>query len=243
MSKSSNSVRNRTVPVSSSPTRDPKLLLIKQRINQIASNMKNSFKSSNSSSTPNSHIRETRIRTPPKSEQQESETIEDFLIANGFEKYVNLFQDNQITLQDLPILTKEDLIDMKLPIGPRNRLLKLIENMDNNKRETISNYESSPKRAGLKDEVDKFMNELSQFSKRSENKFRHSSREQSLDASFDEEINSQRVCDSILNLLKEISDKQNFMMKAIEENQKAVSFLRQQYANSRKNPCSCSDYR
>ena len=204
MSRNSSKFRNQSAPRASFPERDPKLMLIKQRINHISSNIKSPL---NYSSSSISHARETRIRTPPKKEMQEIETIEDFLLENGLEKYVELFQDNQITLQDLPMLTKEDLIDMKMPIVSRNRLLKIIENMNNSKREIISNYESSPKRSILKDEVDKFMNELSQFSKRSDHKLRPSSREQSLETSFETESNSQKIYDNIIILLRDICEK------------------------------------
>ena len=241
MSRIENKPRNRTAPRNSSTSKDPKLLLIKQKISQIASNMRSPLKPSNSSKTPDSQMGETRIRTPPRRKSNKPETLESFLISNGFENCINYFVENQITLVDFPYLTKEDLNDMSIPIGPRNRLLKLIEKMD--KQETSSHYEASPKRAGIRDEVDKFMNELSQFSKRSEQRFRPSSREQSLDTSFDSEINSQRMCDNVIVMLKDISEKQNFMMKAIEENQKAIANLRTQYANNRKNRCICSEYR
>ena len=121
---------------------------------------------------------------------------------------------------------------MRIPIGPRNRLIKLIESFP----EAGSHFEPSPKRTGLRDEVDKFMTELSQFSKRSEPKFRPTSRDQSLEASFESE-NSSKVCESILIMLKDISEKQNFMMKAIEENQKAIAMIRQQAMRKKR-----SDY-
>jgi G3E family GTPase len=154
------------------------------------------------------------------------------LVSNGFEQYVSYFLENQLTYADLPFLTKEDLIDMKIPIGPRNRLIKIIESLP----EGNSHFEPSPKRTGLRDEVDKFMTELSQFSKRSEPKFRASSREQSLEASFESE-NSSKVCESILLMLKDISDKQTFMMKAIEENQRAIASLRQQAFRKKRSDC------
>jgi SAM domain (Sterile alpha motif) len=239
MSRIPNKHRNRTAPRPLSPNHDPKLLLIKQRINQIASNMRSPLKPSNQSLTPESHLKETRIRTPPRKEA--SDTLEDFLSLNGFDSYIQLFQDNQITIQDLPYITKEDLIDMKIPIGPRNRLITCINNW--NTKDIPPQYEASPKRLGLKDEVDKFMNELSQFSKRSEPRVRPSSRDQSLEASFDSEVSSQRICSNILGMLKDISDKQGFMMRAIEENQKAIASLRLQYASSKRHRCSCSECR
>ena len=240
MSNSANKSRYKTAPRAFSPTRDPKLVLIKERINQIASNMRNPLKPSNKSLVLDSQAKETRIRTPKMKEKQRIDTIEGFLSFHGFENYINLFLENQITMQDIPCLTKDDLIDMKMPIGPRNRLLKIIETMDT--QEVVSVYEPSPRKFGLRDEVDRFMSELSQFSKRSEAKIRPSSREQSLEASFDSEMNSQKLCESILVVLKDIRDKQVYMMKAIEDNQQAINSLKKQnfYSKSRG---STSDYR
>ena len=42
----------------------------------------------------------------------------------------NKFKDNYITYNDLKFLTKEDLIEMKIPIGPRNRIIKFIEQLN-----------------------------------------------------------------------------------------------------------------
>ncbi|OMJ80221.1 hypothetical protein SteCoe_19586 [Stentor coeruleus] len=243
--------RNRTAPRASSPSENPMLMLIKQRINQNASNTKSPLKPSNSPIYKESISKETRPKVSLKRKLSSAENIEDFLLANGFERYVNYFTESQITLADLPYLTKEDFNDMKMPIGPRNRLMKLIENLnikdevksnyELSRREIASNYEPSTMRSGLRDEVDKFMTELSQFSKRSEQKVRPSSRDQSLE-SFDSEIGSRGICESILSLLRDISEKQNIMMKSIEENQKAISTLKVQYLNSKKSKCMCSDY-
>ena len=168
--------------------------------------------------------------------------MEDFLISNQLENYVDLFIENQISIEDLPFLTKEDLIDMKLPIGPRNRLLKIIENKGF-KTDGLSRNHSSPKKIEIKEEVDRFMTELSQFSKRSEPRLKNSSRNLSLDTSFDSEMNSQRFCENLTMVIKEIGEKQNFMMKAIEENQRAIALLRQEYFCKNKNRCSCSECR
>lgn len=235
MAKPYTKIRNHTAPHGFSATEDPKLLLIKQRINQIASNMKSPLRAANKLF----HKKETRIRTPPK---KESENIEEFLLEHGLENYLKFFQENQLTMEDLPYLTKDDLVDMKLPIGPRNRLLKILETFEN-KGETSSRYESSPKRVGLKDEVEKFMQELSQFSKRGEKKnYKNSSRSHSPEMSFDSENASQQLFEGIFSLLQEISEKQNFMIKAIEENQKSVSFLKQQFGSSKKAIYTNPDY-
>ena len=43
----------------------------------------------------------------------------------------NVFEDNYIFFEDLFLLTKEDFVEMKIPIGPRNRLLNFINKYKN----------------------------------------------------------------------------------------------------------------
>ncbi|OMJ83771.1 hypothetical protein SteCoe_15250 [Stentor coeruleus] len=243
--------RNRTAPHNPSPSSfGSNIHSFKQHINQIAINMRSPLKLSNFSNTPDLHSKQSKVRTPSLPKSSEPENIEEFLSVNGFENYIISFKENQLSLKDLPYLTKEDLTDMKIPIGPRNRLMKIIEGMENReetrsnyepRRENISQSEISPKRVGIRDEVDKFMSELSQFSKRSEPKIRPSSRDQSLE-SFDSDLNSQRLFDNVFCLLKDISNKQNVMIHVIKENQKAIKILRQQCISSKKLNCTCSNY-
>ncbi|OMJ95005.1 hypothetical protein SteCoe_1699 [Stentor coeruleus] len=242
--------KTRPIPRSTSPfSGDSKILLLKERMNQVFSNMKSPLKLSNSI-TSEQCSKETRIKISTPTKNPESETLESFLSSNGFENYINCFQENLITLEDLPFLTKEDLNSMKLPIGPRNRLMKIIKSLDMkndpknqndiSKREMLNQCEEIPSGPRIKDEVDKFMNDLSQFSKRSEQKIKPLSREQSME-SFDSDINNQKLLDNVLGILKEISDKQNIMMKAIEENQKAIGILKRQIG-VRKNKNMYSEY-
>jgi hypothetical protein len=42
-------------------------------------------------------------------------------------EYLENFRTNKIYFEDLILLSKEDLIELKLPLGPRNRLLKFID--------------------------------------------------------------------------------------------------------------------
>ena len=239
MSRVPSKSRNRTAPRNSSPAKDPKFLLIRQRINQIASSMRSPLKPNSHSLTPDPSNKENSIKSPINKARKQQNTLEEFLIMNQLENYIEIFKENQIGIQDIPHLTKDDLIDLKLPMGPRKRLLSIIEDLNSKS----DDYESSPKRFGLKEEVNKFMNELSQFSKRSEPKFRPTSRNLSLETSFDAGTDTQRMRDSIGLMIREINDKQNFMIKAIEENQRAIIILRQQFNNTRKKKCSCSEYR
>ena len=50
-------------------------------------------------------------------------------ILNNLElnELINIFENNYIFFDDLFLLTKDDFIEMKIPIGPRNRLINFIE--------------------------------------------------------------------------------------------------------------------
>ena len=43
-----------------------------------------------------------------------------------FEEYFELLIQNKINFNDLLLISKEDFIEMKIPVGPRNRILKFI---------------------------------------------------------------------------------------------------------------------
>jgi hypothetical protein len=51
-----------------------------------------------------------------------------FILTNlGLENLYSKFKENFITYNDLIFLTKDDFIEMKIPIGPRNRIIHFIE--------------------------------------------------------------------------------------------------------------------
>lgn len=50
-----------------------------------------------------------------------------FLAANGFSEYIPLFQKEKIDLEALGLLTEEDLKSLGMPLGPRKKLMSLIE--------------------------------------------------------------------------------------------------------------------
>lgn len=50
-----------------------------------------------------------------------------FLAAAGLTDFIPTFAKEHIDLDALMLLTEEDLISMKLPIGPRRKLLKAIK--------------------------------------------------------------------------------------------------------------------
>ena len=57
-----------------------------------------------------------------------------FILTNlGLEDLFLKFKENRITYNDLQFLTKEDFIEMKIPIGPRNRIIHFIQEMQRNK--------------------------------------------------------------------------------------------------------------
>src|SRR6476660_5282064 len=50
-----------------------------------------------------------------------------WLRSLDLERCEKAFRDNEIDFRDFPNLTKEDLEELGLPLGPRRRLLKAIE--------------------------------------------------------------------------------------------------------------------
>jgi hypothetical protein len=66
------------------------------------------------------------------------ESIEDFLRLVDCAELASLFKAHQVTLQDLATLSRQDLAEMKIPIGPRNRILKAAEKLD----DSASNQEA-----------------------------------------------------------------------------------------------------
>ena len=56
-----------------------------------------------------------------------------FILTNlGLENLFCKFKDNFINYKDLKFLTKDDLIEMKIPIGPRNRINHFIKELKKN---------------------------------------------------------------------------------------------------------------
>ena len=60
-----------------------------------------------------------------------------FLQNLNLDNLLTIFQNNYINFKDLFLLTKEDYIEMKIPIGPRNNLIYYIEQY----RKNMKNYE------------------------------------------------------------------------------------------------------
>ena len=60
-----------------------------------------------------------------------------FLHNLNLDYLTNTFKNNYVNFQDLFLLNKDDLIKMKIPIGPRNKLIYYIEQY----KKTMKNYE------------------------------------------------------------------------------------------------------
>lgn len=56
--------------------------------------------------------------------------VSSFLSALGLERYVALFKEHEIDFDVFPDLTAEDLTELKLPVGPRRKILEAIKVMD-----------------------------------------------------------------------------------------------------------------
>jgi hypothetical protein len=54
------------------------------------------------------------------------EDVRAWLEANGFGRFADVFEDNEIDSEVLAELTDDDLAKLGLPLGPRKKLLKAV---------------------------------------------------------------------------------------------------------------------
>ncbi len=71
--------------------------------------------------------------------------IREWLDANGFGRFADLFEENEIDDEALPELTDEHLKELGIALGPRVKLLKAIQQL----RDTGSAIEASTPEAFL----------------------------------------------------------------------------------------------
>lgn len=222
LSRISSNSRPKPAPRPSSATLEPKMVQLKSRIDQIANKMRITRDPSTSDTQSTKPLKRTESREPSY--------LESFLVSNNLEQYLKTFNDNQLTFDDLAFLSKQDYSDMGIPIGPRNRIMKLAQDYGGKecKENRIDSQERSSSRFSrnkneIRDDVDKFFGELAQVSQRSVKNRKNYSK----DFALEDEIDG-KMFESILTVLKDIGEKQKIMEKAIKENQKAVEYLRQQ---------------
>ncbi|CAG9311246.1 unnamed protein product [Blepharisma stoltei] len=120
--------------------------------------------------TPEKQAEDKRVMDSPKFTDLQ-EDLAEFLKTLGIEEYFEVFLKNKIGIEDIENLTKEDLIDMGIPLGPRNKILRALQEL--NKPHEI--YEEKSKdnintREKLKGEIDSFMNEINDLAKKSKDK-------------------------------------------------------------------------
>ena len=60
-------------------------------------------------------------------ENSYDKNVVDLFAELDLAEFIDNFKENKIYFNDLILLSKEDLIELKLPLGPRNRLLKFIQ--------------------------------------------------------------------------------------------------------------------
>mmetsp|Transcript_19896 Transcript_19896/g.19915 ORF Transcript_19896/g.19915 Transcript_19896/m.19915 type:complete len:224 (-) Transcript_19896:14-685(-) len=124
-----------------------------------------------------------------------NDKLSNFLSSIGLEKYITQFKMNQISMEDLPYLTKEDFQDLGLPIGPRNRLIKFLNEQKGENQEIKENED---------------WNEIEE-----KGEYEEEMEEKELE---DKEMSLKEFEEVILK----ISEQQIGMMEAIEENQRAI---------------------
>ena len=67
------------------------------------------------------------IQDLPSDDESEDAPVYLFLAAAGLTEFIPTFAREKIDLEALMLLTEEDLIGLKLPMGPRRKLLKAIK--------------------------------------------------------------------------------------------------------------------
>jgi len=74
--------------------------------------------------------------------------------------YIEVFQENQITLEDLPYLTEEDLKDLDLPYSYRKRLLGVIQGFSEEEEEYLEDQSLEAKENPKLQEVQEVLLEI-----------------------------------------------------------------------------------
>lgn len=180
-----------------------RLALIRERVNSLASRF--SGREKTRPSNDKAEDLEYRIRTPPKKHEPPEHCVEDtdeyacvdeFLKALGLEDLSAAFTEHQVSLSDLASLTRQDLIEMRIPLGPRNRILKEAQKLEVSG--SIYNRE-------LSTEASSFQRPSSELSMSDGGS--HASHE------------------SIELMLKRMAQQQSLMMRAIEETRRTLDML------------------
>ena len=124
----------------------------------------------------------------------------------------NVFEDNYIFFEDLFLLTKEDFIEMKIPIGPRNRLLNFIKKYKNYAKtfdlNELSSFMNKYKDSINSNEIDTSIGETPSTN----NKYRSTmtnSKEKKLNISNLEEETNNNNKNNIIDDLNEIINQNN----------------------------------
>ncbi|OMJ84176.1 hypothetical protein SteCoe_14727 [Stentor coeruleus] len=87
------------------------------------------FKLSNTEKTGLKYSKLQYIQEPSSDKYiKPSDMLFKFLKRVRCEDYIDLFRENEIYYEDLPYLKENDIIEMNLPIGPRNRILNGLDN-------------------------------------------------------------------------------------------------------------------
>mmetsp|Transcript_19567 Transcript_19567/g.35884 ORF Transcript_19567/g.35884 Transcript_19567/m.35884 type:complete len:300 (+) Transcript_19567:2407-3306(+) len=168
-----------------------------------------------------------------KIQRHELDSLGAFLKRLGLEDYESVFIDNQISPEDLPLLTREDLADMGIPIGPRNRILNALqaerlETPLSSKRETSlcqaspgsTSSSKSAVRLQLHQEVQQFISGINSSDKR---RVQQSRPPVVPESKFSKPPRDSK--DSMSRMLEDLSRRQELMLKAIEQNSQAMKLI------------------
>lgn len=165
-----------------------------------------------------------------KIQRQSHESLSQVLRRLDLEDYEAVFNEHQITSEDLPHLTRDDFADMGIPIGPRNRILKAMQEAPSlsSKRGTPSSYQASPQsscsrksaaRQQLHQEVQQFISVINR------DQAKLSPKPATKPPVAPEHRKPQDSTETMARLIEDLARRQELMMKAIEQNSYAMKVL------------------
>lgn len=182
---------------------------------------------------PRQRTRSTTLTTPTRipttSIYRKFTNISEFLTHLGLHNFIHVFSRKNLQLSDLQLMDKQGLIELNIPIGPRNRILYTLGKLNNSKELLEENSEltdslESPKDKkrcsysgsgdynSIKPEVDSFLEELESL-RNTRNRVNVLSPVK------------QRNKTDLVRLLQELDGRQQSLLKTLKKSSRGLRFL------------------
>lgn len=178
----------------------------------------------------------TPTKIPAASICRKFPNISEFLTHLGLQNSIHIFSRKGLQLSDLQLMDKQDLIELNVPIGPRNRILYALGKLDNSKelpeesleltdslespKDTARDYKHKKRNSYsgsgyysiIKPEVDSFLEELESL--------RNTRNRVNLLSPV-----KQRKNTGLVRLLQELDEKQQSLLKTLKKSSRGLKFL------------------